>query len=52
MTCLLCREVLLAVPGHNAQSRPEADAGGSLGPDHEGHGNRSQASTIFSPFSF
>ena len=36
----LCREVLLAVPGDHAQPGPQVDVGRTLGPDHEGHGER------------
>ena len=38
MKCCWCREVLLAVSGDNVKPDTEADAGGPLGPDHEGHG--------------
>ena len=32
------RGVLLALPGDHGDPRHQADAGGPLGPDHEGHG--------------
>ena len=32
------RGVLLAIPGDHGHPRHQADAGGPLGPDHEGHG--------------
>ena len=37
---LISREVLLAVPGDHAQPGPQVDVGRTLGPDHEGHGER------------
>ena len=34
------RRVLLALPGDHGHPRHQADAGGPLGPNHEGHGER------------